>query len=164
MFHSNAEATPYGAVYVVPSEGGKVRQVTSNPTTDAFASFSADGGWIYFSSSRTEPPSIWKVPVSGGEAVQVSPKAGVLALESRDGAYLYLSRAEIRGAGAVVASAAQGRRTEKLIEDVMSTGFDVLEGGIYYLERLPGKHEASIFRFRPTPLNRCRRKLGSVSL
>ena len=56
---------------------------------DVFPSFSRDGKWIYFSSTRTGTPSLWKIPASGGDAVQVSPTPGLLALESIDGAHLY---------------------------------------------------------------------------
>ena len=56
---------------------------------DVFPSFSRDGKWIYFSSTRTGTPSVWKIPASGGDAVQVSPTPGLLALESIDGAHLY---------------------------------------------------------------------------
>ena len=162
VFHSNAEQHPYGAVYVVPSEGGKVRQVTSNPTTDVFASFSADGGWIYFSSSRTEPPSIWKVPVSGGEAVQVSPKAGVLALESRDGAYLYFVESRrFEAPGPLWRLPLKGGEPEKLIEDVVPTGIDVLEGGIYYFERLPDNAKLRYFDFARRRSTVVAERLGS---
>ena len=38
-------------VYVVPSEGGPVRNVTRAASTDTFPSFSHDGASIYFNSS-----------------------------------------------------------------------------------------------------------------
>ena len=61
----NAEDHPYGAVYVVPADGGRTRRLTSNRSTDVFPSFSRDGKWIYFSSTRTGTPFIWKIPVVG---------------------------------------------------------------------------------------------------
>ena len=36
-----------------PADGGKPRNLTNHPSNEAFASFSRDGKWIYFSSTRT---------------------------------------------------------------------------------------------------------------
>ena len=66
-----------------------MRNVTRAASTDTFPSFSHDGAWIYFSSDRSGVPFIWKIPVAGGTAIQVSHTPGLMALESRDGAYLY---------------------------------------------------------------------------
>ena len=86
-FHSNPEGN--GDIIVVPAEGGKPRNLTSHPATDAFPTFSRDGRWIYFSSTRSGEPRIWKIPASGGPALQVSAGLGIMAIESADGAYLY---------------------------------------------------------------------------
>jgi Tol biopolymer transport system component len=139
-FHSNSETHAYGALYIVPADGGRARQLTANPTTDVFPSFSRDGRWIYFSSSRSATPSIWKIPASGGSAVQVSASSAPLALESWDGTSLFyvesrmidvpgpLWQLSLKGAAAPV----------KLADGVMPASFDVIEGGIYYVERLSG--------------------------
>ena len=109
-------------------------------STDVFPSFSRDGKWIYFSSTRTGTPSIWKIPSSGGDAVQVSPTPGLLALESIDGTHLYyvestttntpgpLWRLPLKAASAV-----------KLVDGVDATSFDVVDSGVYYLERVSGE-------------------------
>ena len=50
VFHSNRGGQP--DIYLVPSTGGKPLNLTSDPSTDAFPSFSRDGKWIYFTSDR----------------------------------------------------------------------------------------------------------------
>jgi Tol biopolymer transport system component len=76
---------------VVPAAGGQPRNLTSHPANDHVPSFSRDGRWVYFGSTRTGQFHIWKVPVSGGDAVQVSSHAGFRAVESTDGRDLYFS-------------------------------------------------------------------------
>ena len=89
-FHSNSEDHAHGAPFVVPAEGGRARRLTSAPSTDTFPSYSRDGRWLYFASSRvTGTPAIWKMPASGGDAVRVSPTVGLLGIESSDGSQLY---------------------------------------------------------------------------
>ena len=74
-FHSNPEGQ--AEAYLIPAAGGKPRNLTSHPGTDAFPSFSRDGKWIYFSSNRTGGDrGIWKLPASGGEAVRVTNSIG----------------------------------------------------------------------------------------
>nr|MBA3255949.1 PD40 domain-containing protein [Pyrinomonadaceae bacterium] len=52
-------------------------------------SWSRDGRWIYFASTRTGDHQVWKVPAEGGEAVQVTKQGGFAAFESPDGKFVY---------------------------------------------------------------------------
>jgi Tol biopolymer transport system component len=136
-FHSNPEGQ--GEVYLIPAAGGKPRNLTSHPAMDAFPSFSPDGRSIYFSSNRAGgDPVIWKVPLSGGEAVRVTNSSGAKSSVSPDGAYLYyvetaerpspLWRLPVSGGVAV-----------KVLEEVFQGNFTVLERGIYYIDWPPGE-------------------------
>jgi hypothetical protein len=148
VFHSNAEDHPYGAVYTVSADGGQTRRITSNRSTDVFPSFSRDGKWIYFSSTRTGTPFIWKIPSSGGDAVQVSPTPGMLALESIDGAHLYyVESRSVNPPGPLWRLPLKGGEAVKLMEGVGSTSFDVVDSGIYYLERVSGEIRLGYFDF-----------------
>jgi Tol biopolymer transport system component/DNA-binding winged helix-turn-helix (wHTH) protein len=55
-------------------------------------SWSRDGKWVYFSSSRNGGYQVWKVPATGGTATQVTHNGGHAALESLDGKYLYYAK------------------------------------------------------------------------
>jgi Tol biopolymer transport system component len=50
--------------------------LTDDAGTDAIPSFSRDGAWIYFSSTRTGRPEIWKIPAEGGQLIQVTTNGG----------------------------------------------------------------------------------------
>jgi Tol biopolymer transport system component len=56
-----------------------------SPTNEVKPSWSHDGKWIYFSSSRTGAVEIWKIPAAGGEPIQVTRDGGYVAFESLDG-------------------------------------------------------------------------------
>ena len=74
-------------IYVADSESGEVRRLTKDPARDWMPSFSADGRWVYFASERSGDEQIWKKPVGGGEAGQVTTEGGCDSRE--DGRFLY---------------------------------------------------------------------------
>ncbi|MFH1844007.1 MAG: winged helix-turn-helix domain-containing protein, partial [bacterium] len=57
-------------------------------------SWSADGDWIYFVSRQSGNPQVWKRPLTGGEAVQITRNGGIRAQEAPDGSRVYFSRDE----------------------------------------------------------------------
>ncbi len=59
-------------LWVVGSDGGAPRQLTSNPAGDTGGRWSADGKWIFFTSTRSGSSQIWKLSFSGGEATAVT--------------------------------------------------------------------------------------------
>jgi hypothetical protein len=85
---------------------------------------------------RSGQPFIWRIPVAGGAAVQVSPTPGLIARASRDGAYLYYVEATtMQSSGPLVQLPLKGGAPVKLAEGVASDAFDLADGGVYYLER-----------------------------
>ena len=80
-------------VYVIDPAGGPIRMIPGKPgSRDQVPSWSRDGQWIYFGSTRTGRPEVWRVPASGGEAEQVTTTGGEYAFESLDGQTLYYLR------------------------------------------------------------------------
>jgi Tol biopolymer transport system component len=137
VFHSNSEEHPYGAIHVVATESGGTRRLTANRSTDVFPSFSRDGRWIYFSSSRTGIPQIWKMPSAGGEPALVSSRAGMLAIESMDGASLFFVESRTSDApGTLWRVPLDGAPASTLVDGVNSLSFAVVEEGVYYIERV----------------------------
>ncbi|MCM2316074.1 MAG: S9 family peptidase [Thermoanaerobaculia bacterium] len=59
-------------LWLVGSDGTGLRQLTSHPAADTSGRWSADGRWIWFVSSRSGSSQIWKMPIDGGEATQVT--------------------------------------------------------------------------------------------
>ena len=89
-----AEDTRLGrpvALKFLPEE----RRLTDNPSDDMAPSWSRDGRWIYFASSRSGQLQLWKAPAEGSPAAQVTRKGGVLAVESLDGKFLYYAKGRV---------------------------------------------------------------------
>ena len=135
-FHGDPDGRP--DILVVPSRGGTPRKLTANVPNAGFPSFSRDSQWIYFTVMKAEDKHIWKMPASGGSAVQVTKSLGTLAIESHDGRDLYYVE-RVERPSAVWRLSLYGGPPVKVLDGVVLGNFDVVEGGIYYIDRLSGE-------------------------
>ena len=72
---------------------GPARQLTRSPAPDANPTWSRDGQFIYFSSSRSGQFEVWRLPADGTpKAERITWNNGYLARESVDGKWLYFSK------------------------------------------------------------------------
>jgi dipeptidyl aminopeptidase/acylaminoacyl peptidase len=59
-------------VWIAAADGSSVKQLTTHPENDQDPQWSADGAWIYFTSSRAGSSQVWRIHPTGGEAEQVT--------------------------------------------------------------------------------------------
>ena len=118
--------------------GGKPTNLTAHLLNAGFPSFSRDGQWIYFKIVQSQEGRIWKIPAAGGNAVQVTGNAGTVAIESHDGRDLYYVSAADRP-GSLWRLPLAGGDPIKLLDGIVLGNFDVVEGGIYYIDRVSGE-------------------------
>jgi dipeptidyl aminopeptidase/acylaminoacyl peptidase len=59
-------------LWLVGSDGRGMRQLTRDPNADTSGAWSPDGRSIYFLSTRSGSSQVWRLPLSGGEAQQVT--------------------------------------------------------------------------------------------
>jgi Tol biopolymer transport system component len=151
-FHGDPDGRP--DVLVVPARGGTPRNITKGiPRGAAYPSFSRDGRWIYFTTAVEGGESrIWKMEVTGGAPILVTSNAGTIAIESYGGDLFYVDTTN--GPGTVWRLPKGGGPAAKVIDGVVLGNFDVVEDGLYYIDRLTG--EAGSFTDRPDGETRLR--------
>jgi dipeptidyl aminopeptidase/acylaminoacyl peptidase len=59
-------------IWLAGTDGSNVRQITTHPDNDQDPQWSADGAWLYFTSSRSGSAQVWRIRPTGGEAEQVT--------------------------------------------------------------------------------------------
>src|SRR4030095_3654297 len=79
-------------IYIVGIEGAKPHRLNDDNYENVRPSWSHDGKWIYFGSSRTGNWQVWKPPAAGGQPVQVTTLGGREGVESFDGTFFYYTK------------------------------------------------------------------------
>ena len=126
-FDSTAEDTR--DIYVISSDGGKPRRLTDGMGHYVVPSWSRDGLWIYFC-KQGDTDQIWRIPVDGGEAVQVTKNGGAVGFESVDGKHLFYMR-KTKTSGLWKLPLPGGEET-MVLESVQIGSFQPFEDGMYY--------------------------------
>jgi Tol biopolymer transport system component len=140
-------------VYVVGKDGGRLRRLTTEPSIDGIPSWSGDGQWIYFASTRAGViPDTWRVSAGGGQASRLTRNGGFEPRESPDGEYLfYLDR----GPGGLASDASArlmrlplaGGPEELVLDRVRPFQWSVTDTGIVFVSREPAFDAIDRYRF-----------------
>jgi hypothetical protein len=140
-------------VYLVGADGGHLRRLTAEPSIEGVPSWSGDGRWIYFASTRAGViADIWRISPGGGEAIRLTRNGGFQPQESPDSRYLfYLDRPP---AGLPIGSTARlmrlplgGGYEEVLLEHIRPFLWGVSDSGIVFVTREPDFDSIDAYRF-----------------
>ncbi|MBI4892502.1 MAG: PD40 domain-containing protein [Acidobacteria bacterium] len=134
-------------IWTVAASGSSPQQLTHDSASNVIPSWSRDGKSIYFTSNRTGRFEIWRIPSSGGAAVQITRNGGHTAFESTDGKTLYYTITESGTEGLYAKTLPEGEERRVIREQVALRGFAVFDDGIYYLLQRSG--EPTQIRFHP---------------
>src|SRR3972149_3387708 len=88
-------------LWLVNADGAALRRLTTHPDADHSPRWTLDGKTIYFLSTRSGSPQIWRIAADGGEAQQVTKEpldVGSFVL-SRDGSRIAFSMEVFPDAG-----------------------------------------------------------------
>ena len=140
-------------VYLVGADGGHLRRLTAEPSIDGIPSWSGDGRWIYFASTRAGVVAdIWRISPDGGQAIRLTRSGGFQPQESPDGRHLfYLDRPPAGlasgGTARVMRLPLGGGPEEPVLDGVRPFLWSVTETGIVFVTREPDFDAIDVYRF-----------------
>jgi Tol biopolymer transport system component len=147
-------------VYVVGADGGHLRRLSAETSVDGVPSWSGDGRWIYFSSTRAGAiPDVWRVSPDGGPAIRITRNGGFDAKASFDQQYLfYLDRhpagAAADGAARLMRAPVAGGHEEVVLQHVLPFLWAVTENGIVFITRTADVDAIDVYRFSDQRVSR----------
>jgi Tol biopolymer transport system component len=120
-------------VWTIDAEGGRPQQITKNSGNQNQPMWSGDGRTIYYNDDRGAGRDLWRVPASGGTAVQITREGtGFFGIESADGkSVLYQQRS---GESPVMMVSLTGGPARPLVKCAKSRAFASGAQGVYYVE------------------------------
>jgi Tol biopolymer transport system component len=122
---------------VVDADAGTAQTIASDPMSIVAPAWSHDGRHVYFGSHRSGSWQIWSAGVDGGEPRAVTTSGGYAAMESADGAFLYLARLDRPGLWRRPTTTADGRDT--LVTDAIQAedwaNVALGDRGVYFITR-----------------------------
>jgi Tol biopolymer transport system component len=133
-------------LYVIGTNGGAARRLTTDPADDTWPCWSRDGQWIYFRSPRSGESEIWKMPAAGGDAVQITRNGGDVPQASPDGRSLYYLKGDPYPTSCSVWRTPVGGGEEtKVLDSVHCGGLWAVAGqGIYFFAEPDEKGQSDI--------------------
>jgi len=75
-------------LFRIDADGANLKQITFGESSDSLPDISPDGKWIVYASSANNQSRIWKMPASGGAAMQLTDYESVSPSISPDGKLL----------------------------------------------------------------------------
>jgi Tol biopolymer transport system component len=122
-------------IWIVRPDGSGLKQLTKDNSGNSMPRWSRDGTWIYFRSDRSGKNQIWKIPLGGGDAVQVTRSGGIIeAMESPDGKWLYYVKNNDVDIWRMLLPEGEETRIE-MPEAFLPRRWVVVEDGIYYMRK-----------------------------
>jgi len=83
-------------VYEISADGGQPRPLTPETSSSFSSSYSVDGKTLYFTSDRSGRNEVWRQPIGGNTAEQVTTAGGNAPTLSPDGAWIYYAKEDQR--------------------------------------------------------------------
>jgi Tol biopolymer transport system component len=138
-------------VYLVGADGGHLRRLTDEASMEGVPSWSRDGQWVYFVSTRAGAiPDVWRISPDGGEPLRVTHNGGFEPREAPDGDSLYYLDRHPGGAptdARLMRAPVGGGQPELVLEHVRPFLWSVTDTGIVFVTREPDVDAIDLYRF-----------------
>lgn len=126
-------------LYLIQPDGGGVEQITAGHSLDVVPTWSNDGRFVYFTSTRSGSQALWKMPIHGGSAVRISEGPEWLAGESPDGKWLYSIRRSSPARFDLARRSLRGAAADEILAPVAnSRSYAIANDGVYFISA-PGE-------------------------
>jgi Tol biopolymer transport system component/DNA-binding winged helix-turn-helix (wHTH) protein len=122
---------------VISVTGGRARRLSAGEFNCAAPAWSRDGRFVYFSTNRGGEWQVWRIPSSGGAAVQMTRAGGYESAESPDGRSLFYNKYGYGRVG-IYRQPATGGEEEIVcpLQQLESRGdWQVTANGLYFIHR-----------------------------
>jgi WD40 repeat protein len=121
-----------GDIWLKATAGGEPNVLVNELSDDITPCFDPSSQWVYFTSTRTGTLQLFRVPISGGTATQVTRDGGFTCQFSENGRYLYYLKT--RSGGELWRLEIETNREEPIVPELRSRNWKVLSDGIYMLD------------------------------
>jgi len=119
-------------LWIMPSTGGEPKILVGQQGENITPCFDPASQWVYFSSSRTGSLQLFRVPVAGGPATQVTRGGAFTCQFSTDGRFIYYLKT--RNGGEIWRLELATNHEEPVVPEMKSRNWKVLRNGIYMLD------------------------------
>jgi serine/threonine protein kinase len=117
-------------LFVVDANGGQPVPLKTEDSGEGRPHWSRDGKWLYFHSDRSGASQIWKMPVAGGDPVQVTTVGGLEGWESPHGKMFYF----VKDAPGLWVVPTNGGKETRVLDNVRAGCWALADAGIYYID------------------------------
>ena len=117
-------------------------RLTRHPDHDHDPSWSRDGEWVYFSSTRSGQWQIWRIRMSEGEAIQLTRNGGLRPLEGPKGRFLYFQKPDKDGIWRVPVEGGEESLVVESYKYWLKGYWALGEDRVYFVDLLEGGHYA----------------------
>lgn len=135
-----------GDIFTVNTVNGAITRVTDETSSEEAPTYAPDGQWLYFSSNRTGSWQIWRVPITGGAAEQVTTNGGYYAQASPNDKQVYYTHQGQDGLWVRDLSTGTEREVLAALHSDDGTNWRIADRGIYYVKR-HAQAEAPVLAF-----------------
>lgn len=141
-------------LYSIDPDGGAVTRLTTDPAADRYPRFSHDGSQLLFASRRSGDWQVWRRPLEGGAAEQITQDGGYRAQQSGDGS-LYFSKIDQPGLWRLPPAGNGPVRVIDELQPLDTTHWTLSDDAVYYVQR-DDDYRAYLMRYDPDQGQRAR--------
>jgi serine/threonine protein kinase/Tol biopolymer transport system component len=138
-------------IYIIGANGGVPHRLMNHPAVNKWPFWSHDGKWIYFCSQLSGQDEIWKIPVGGGDPVQITRNFGDVPQESPDGKFIFYCKLHTNvGIRSLWKMPVEGGDETRVLESIYhGASWAIHKEGIYFfsIRDRQGRRDLSFYDF-----------------